>query len=89
MRKLIENFPNQLREALDIANAAKLSPKQNIQNIVVTGLGGSGIGGTIISELIQDSCKVLFTIKKVFFLPQFENKNNMVFFSISIAFSGL
>ncbi len=81
MKKLIENFPNQLREALNIANAAKLSPKHNIQNIVVTGLGGSGIGGTIISELISDSCPIPILINKDYFLPAFVSENTLVIIS--------
>lgn len=81
MKKLIENFPNQLREALDIANAAKLSPKQNIQNIVITGLGGSGIGGTIISELVSDTCNVPVLSNNDYFLPEFVNPNTLVIIS--------
>ncbi len=81
MKQLIENFPKQLREALDIANSAKLSPKQNIQNIVITGLGGSGIGGTIISELVADSCSVPVLSNNDYFLPEFVNNNTLVIIS--------
>ncbi len=81
MKKLIENFPNQLREALEIANAAKLTPKHNIQNIIVTGLGGSGIGGTIISELVSDSCPIPVLINKDYFLPKYVNQTSLVIIS--------
>ncbi len=81
MKKLIENFPDQLRESLDIANAAKLSAKHNIHNIVVTGLGGSGIGGTIISELVTDSCKVPVLVNKDYFLPAYVGPNTLVIIS--------
>lgn len=81
MKKLIENFPNQLHEALEIADKAKLSPKQNIQNIVITGLGGSGIGGTIISELVADDCKVPVLSNNDYFLPEFVDQNTLVIIS--------
>jgi glucose/mannose-6-phosphate isomerase len=81
MKKLIENFPNQLREALEIANAAKLTPKHNIQNVIVTGLGGSGIGGTIISELVADSCPIPVLINKDYFLPKYVNSTSLVIIS--------
>ncbi|HWY11036.1 MAG TPA: bifunctional phosphoglucose/phosphomannose isomerase [Bacteroidia bacterium] len=81
MKKLIENFPDQLREAVDIANNAKLSPKENIQNIIITGLGGSGIGGTIVSELVSDTCSVPVLINKDYFLPHFVNHNSLVIIS--------
>lgn len=81
MKKLIENFPDQLKEAFDIANKATLTPKSNIQNIVVTGLGGSGIGGTIMNELVSDNCKVPVLINKDYFLPAFVNSNTLVIIS--------
>lgn len=81
MKKLIENFPNQLREAFEIASNAKLNPKTNIQNVVITGLGGSGIGGTIISELVSSDCPVPITINKDYFLPKFVNTSTLVIIS--------
>ncbi len=81
MRKLIENFPNQLREALEIANGAQLTPKHTIQNIVITGLGGSGIGGTIISELVSEDCPVPVLINKDYFLPAYVNSGTLVIIS--------
>jgi glucose/mannose-6-phosphate isomerase len=81
MKKLIENFPAQLTEALQIAEGAALTPKNNIQNIVITGLGGSGIGGTIISELVADSCPAPILINKDYFLPAFVSSNSLVIIS--------
>ena len=45
MNKLIAEFPAQIREAIEIGNKAKLSKHSSeIHNILVTGLGGSGMG---------------------------------------------
>lgn len=81
MKTLVEGFTKQLQEALDIANNAVLTQKHNIQNIVVTGLGGSGIGGTILSELVQSECPVPIIINKDYFLPDFVNANSLVIIS--------
>lgn len=81
MKNLVEGFTKQLQEALDIANSAVLTPKNNIQNIVVTGLGGSGIGGSILSELIQSECPVPVIINKDYFLPEFVNASSLVIIS--------
>jgi glucose/mannose-6-phosphate isomerase len=81
MKTLVEGFPKQLQEALDIAHSATLTQKNNIQNIVVTGLGGSGIGGTILSELVQTECTVPITVNKDYFLPEFVNANSLVIIS--------
>jgi glucose/mannose-6-phosphate isomerase len=81
MKTLVEGFTKQLKESLDIANAAVLTPKNNIHNILVTGLGGSGIGGTILSELIQSECPVPVIVNKDYFLPDFVNENTLLIIS--------
>ena len=81
MKTLVEGFTKQLQEALDIANAAVLTKKNNIQNIVITGLGGSGIGGTLLSELVQGECPVPIIVNKDYFLPEFVNSNSLVVIS--------
>lgn len=81
MKTLVEGFTKQLQEALDIANQAVLTQKHHIQNIVVTGLGGSGIGGTILSELVQAECQIPIIVNKDYFLPAFVNSNSLVIIS--------
>lgn len=81
MKALVQNFTKQLIEAREIADKAIISTSKNIQNIVITGLGGSGIGGTIISELISDSCNVPIIINKDYFLPAFVNENTLLIVS--------
>ncbi len=82
MKDLVQNFTKQLREAKSIAEKAIIAPgNKNIQNILITGLGGSGIGGTIISELIADTCTVPITVNKDYFLPAFVNEKTLVIIS--------
>lgn len=81
MKTLVEGFTKQLQEALDIANAATLTQKHNVHNIVITGLGGSGIGGTILSELVSSECPVPIIANKDYFLPDFVNANSLVIIS--------
>ncbi len=81
MKDLVQNFTQQLKEAKTIAEKAVVSNESTIHNILITGLGGSGIGGTIISELISDSCKVPVLINKDYFLPAFVDKHTLVVIS--------
>jgi len=81
MKARVENFTKQLKEAKAIADKAVISESKNIKNILITGLGGSGIGGTIISELISDSCNVPVTINKDYFLPAFVDESTLVIIS--------
>lgn len=85
MKSLVQNFTNQLRESLEIADKAVVSDSLDIYNIVISGLGGSGIGGTIVSELISTTCKVPVTVVKDYFLPAFVNKNTLL---IACSYSG-
>ena len=82
MEKLVINFPNQLRESLVIANNAVVSaPANPIHNIVLAGLGGSGIGGNMVAELIKQECKIPFAIYKGYELPSYINENTLVILS--------
>lgn len=81
MKELVQNFTEQLKESKEIAAKAVVSPSDKIHNILITGLGGSGIGGTLVTELISDSCKVPITINKDYFLPAFVNENTLVIIS--------
>lgn len=82
MHQLIEDFPNQLRRALEIGQGAKIGkPKFPIRNILITGLGGSGIGGTIISNILKDDLQVPVIINKEYQIPAFVNENTLVIVS--------
>ncbi len=81
MKKHVENFPAQLKEALDIAAQAQLTCYTGIQHVLISGLGGSGIGGTVISELVAKECKVPVMVNKDYFIPGFVNENTLVIIS--------
>jgi glucose/mannose-6-phosphate isomerase len=85
MRELTENFPNQVRESIEIADKSKLTAAKGIKNIVISGLGGSGIGASIVSNWVYDSCKLPITINKGYFLPNYVKKNTLV---ICCSYSG-
>ena len=54
MLQLIQNFPKHIADSLIIAEGVGKvwSPlKRPVLQVVVTGLGGSGIGGTIAADL--------------------------------------
>lgn len=82
MKQLVDNFSKQLSEALQIGRNSKIQPSKNsIQNIVISGLGGSGIGGSIVSQLVEAECSAPITIIKGYFLPAFVGKNTLLIIS--------
>lgn len=82
MKKLVQNFPTQLHEALIIGKSHKFSTsKKKFANVVLTGLGGSGIGGSIVQNFTFDKLSVPFVVNKDYFLPAFVNADSLVIVS--------
>lgn len=79
MKELVAGFSNQIKEALTIGAAAKFTPSENtISNVLICGLGGSGIGGSIVSELVVGNAKVPINVSKGYFIPAYVNENTLV-----------
>jgi glucose/mannose-6-phosphate isomerase len=81
MKTHILNFPEQMRDALSIARQTKINPVVGIQNILISGLGGSGIGGTFAAEWAAPICKVPIVVNKDYHVPSFVNQNTLVIIS--------
>lgn len=82
MKSLVANFSKQLTEAINIGNNAKLTASKNkISNVLICGLGGSGIGGSIVSELVIGDANVPINVTKGYFIPAYVNENTLVIIS--------
>lgn len=83
MYGLIYEFPSQLQHVLKIARQLPLpSLKSNqIKNIVLTGMGGSAIGGDLIRSYLASELGLPFLISRNYSLPHFVNENTLVFVS--------
>lgn len=86
MKNLIEAFPQNIIDATAIAKAANFKkPVHEIHNIVICGLGGSGIGAKIVSNWILDEVKIPVIVSNEYALPGFANENTLV---IGSSYSG-
>lgn len=82
MDQLIKKFPAQLKEALEIGEAAIVSSHSNeIQNIIMAGMGGSGIGGAFVADIISGECKCPFNVVSGYILPAYINANTLIIIS--------
>lgn len=82
MKTLVANFSKQLSEAISIGSNAKLTPSVHaITNVLICGLGGSGIGGSIVSELVVGNANVPVNVTKGYFIPAYVNENTLVIIS--------
>ena len=86
MKELIRAFADHLSEALKIGEATSLpTANHEIQNVIILGMGGSGIGGSIVSQILQDQLQVPVITNKDYVLPAFVNDHSLV---IANSYSG-
>ena len=86
MNNYIDDFSNHLREAIELANNTSLtSCTKEIRNVLICGLGGSGIGGTIVSDIISPKVDIPITATKDYSIPNFVNEHTLV---IANSYSG-
>ena len=82
MYDLLAAFPAQIREAVEIGNAARLKvSSRGIRNIVLSGLGGSAIGGDLLRTYLADDLEVPFVVNRMYTLPAFVGPSTLVIIS--------
>ena len=82
MNQLIADFPQQLLDALAIGEKIELrADYSGVQNIVVAGMGGSGIGANFVAAIVQDELNIPFAVSKGYDLPKYVGKNSLVIVS--------
>ncbi len=82
MYGLLAGFPGQIREAVTIGNAARPGiSSRGIRNIVLSGLGGSAIGGDILRTYLADDLDVPFIVNRMYTLPAFVGPGSLVLIS--------
>lgn len=82
MHDLVASFPVQIKDAIKVGLKAEIKKSiAPINNILITGLGGSGIGGTIVSQLLENQLDVPVILNKDYSLPNFVSENTLVIVS--------
>ncbi len=86
MKTLIAAFPDNITEALEIAGNATIRPLNgSIDNIVICGMGGSGIGGRLVTTWVNDELNVPVYYAGDYDLPAFVSNRSLV---IGSSYSG-
>ena len=79
MEQLIQNFPNQIKRAIEIGESAQInSSSVSFNHIFISGLGGSGIGGTIFSQIVADELSIPILVNKDYSLPAYIGEKSLV-----------
>ena len=82
MLKVIEDFPQQCRTALDLAKGMSVSGK--VDKIVVAGMGGSAVGGDLLRIYMHGSKIPVFVVRD-YKVPNFVDEKTLVF---AVSYSG-
>ncbi len=96
MSRIVERFPEQCREAIKIAESltlpkeVKVSSKTQIRygrpaNIIVTGMGGSAIGGNLLKDWLRNQLAVPVEVSRGYHLPAYADEKTLV---LAVSYSG-
>ncbi len=79
MFESIWSFSENIKDALKIGDSIELKNKyDNIQNIVIAGMGGSAIGGDVVSVLEGLNISIPYAVCRDYSIPKWVNKNSLV-----------
>ncbi len=84
--KVTSEFPEQIKQAVEIGNNINTDlDVSGIRNIIITGLGGSAIGGDLLRSYLQYEIKIPVQLNRNYFIPEYADKNTLV---IASSYSG-
>ena len=86
MKDLIQQFPKHIIDSLELGAHIRFKPhRKQIRNIVIAGLGGSGIGGKIVADILKDRCDIPVLVTNDYDVPKFVNKRTLF---VACSYSG-
>ncbi|HXP94472.1 MAG TPA: bifunctional phosphoglucose/phosphomannose isomerase [Candidatus Binatia bacterium] len=85
MLPTVLSFPDMLETARRIALDAHLMPPETFRNVVVSGLGGSAIGGDLARALLGGSLRIPMAVNRDYGIPAFVGEGTLF---IASSYSG-
>lgn len=79
MRLLIESFPEQVENAFENCRSLSLPMLEDVRAVLVTGLGGSAIGGDLLRSIAEARLKIPVVVNRSYDLPGFVGPSTLVF----------
>ena len=85
MMKYLYELPQQFRDSLDMNIEFARNMRNDYHHILVSGLGGSAIGGDILRSYATQKANIPIIVNRDYNMPAFINKNSLVFI---VSYSG-
>ena len=86
MRRLLSEFPQQEGKIVQSMKHVKLpSAYKEVKNILVSGLGGSSVGGDLLKNFSRDRLKLPLIVNRGYTLPHWISKESLL---ICVSYSG-
>ncbi len=81
MHSLLESFPDQIQSAAQAGEKVSLPIPFGIKVLVVTGLGGSAIGGDVARSILEPELRIPLVVNRDYSMPRFVDASSLVFAS--------
>lgn len=82
MRALIESFTSQIEDSLNTGKVlGDIKTDKSIDSLIICGMGGSGIGGRVVLEWLEETLSIPCVSHSSYGLPNFANSNTLVLIS--------
>lgn len=77
----LEALADQVRQAWQDVSEVEFTPNAEIRNVVITGMGGSALGGDVAKHLFKDKLTVPLDVINSYHLPGYVNEHTLVILS--------
>jgi glucose/mannose-6-phosphate isomerase len=75
----VDTLPDQVAEAWQLAESASLPDRfPGVQNVVITGMGGSAIGGSLVQAYVAAECSAPIAVVRDYVLPAYVGPDTLV-----------
>jgi len=79
MFQSIWDFPENIIDALKISEEVKIkNDYENVNKVIVAGMGGSAIGGDVVNSLIKEDIKIPFIVIRGYNLPSWVDSSTLI-----------
>ena len=78
MIEVIKELYVHIEHSFDIISESNLNPRNNVDNILICGMGGSAIGGDFVRTVLKDDFKIPIFVNRDYDLPNWVSQNTLI-----------